>query len=70
MICKFCELKKVNDGRTIRGKAEQVPEHDIYLEKEGDLYLLDIGCDLEDVTHSICISYCPMCGRKLEEHGK
>ena len=66
-MCNFCELKKVNDGRTIRGKAEQVPEHDIYLEKEGDLYLLDIGCDLEDVTHSICISYCPMCGRKLEE---
>ena len=38
----------------------------LYIEKEDDGYVLDIGCDMEGITYSMAIHYCPMCGRKLE----
>ena len=38
----------------------------LYIEKEDDDYVLGIGCDMEGITYSMAIHYCPMCGRKLE----
>ena len=66
-MCKFCDIGRVSrDDCTVRGPAFQRPNHDIYIEKEDDDYVLDIGCDMEGITYSMAIHYCPMCGRKLE----
>ena len=66
MICKFCNFN---------AKGYSAEQNGFWLEKDephiGEYALFRYEGDQDEgCVEMIEIKFCPMCGRKLEEHGK